>query len=340
LVVSKVRAPGRITELDFTKGALVLIMVLYHWLNYFYAPQDSRYLRFLTPSFIFITGFLISSVYSSKYGTSDPRLPRRLTYRGLKLLALFLLLNVVITLILGGSDAGKVLLSQLSTRNAVSVFVTGNVAVAGVGRSVAFYILVPIAYLLLLSSILFVVCRFYKYAFHAVCAGCLLSILILRLIGIESANLELLTIGLLGVIVGHIPMARINTFVKHPYSLAATYAGYVAAIAVWNVTYVLQIIGVCLSLMILYSLGWRSEETESVRGRVILLGKYSLFGYVAQIAILQLLRRGFRHTESGLVVLALSFVLALTLTMVSVEVLNRARAGSTFVDRFYRLVFA
>ena len=43
--------------LDFTKGALVLIMVLYHWLNYFYGPRGDvyRYLRFLTPSFIFIT---------------------------------------------------------------------------------------------------------------------------------------------------------------------------------------------------------------------------------------------------------------------------------------------
>ncbi len=60
----------RIPALDFTKGALVLLMVLYHWINYFVGPEVTyyyKYLRFLTPSFIFIAGFMISNVYLSKY---------------------------------------------------------------------------------------------------------------------------------------------------------------------------------------------------------------------------------------------------------------------------------
>src|SRR6267154_2261480 len=77
---------NRNPALDFTKGALVLIMVLYHWINYFYGPHDNRYLRFLTPSFICITGFLISNIYLSKYDISDPRLPKRLFQRGAKIL--------------------------------------------------------------------------------------------------------------------------------------------------------------------------------------------------------------------------------------------------------------
>ncbi|HEY1462593.1 MAG TPA: hypothetical protein VGF44_04170, partial [Terriglobales bacterium] len=46
--------------LDFTKGFLVLLMVVYHWFNYFVGPQAGvyKYIRFLTPSFIFITGFI------------------------------------------------------------------------------------------------------------------------------------------------------------------------------------------------------------------------------------------------------------------------------------------
>jgi uncharacterized membrane protein len=76
---------NRILALDFTKGALVLIMVLYHWINYFNGPSDNRYLRFLTPSFIFITGFLISNVYLTKYGILDPQLPKRLIQRGVKI---------------------------------------------------------------------------------------------------------------------------------------------------------------------------------------------------------------------------------------------------------------
>ena len=91
----------RISALDFTKGALVLIMVLYHWINYFIGLQWPyyRYLRFLTPSFIFVTGFMISNVYLSKYDAADPRLSKRLFTRGLKLMAVFLALNAARTLI-------------------------------------------------------------------------------------------------------------------------------------------------------------------------------------------------------------------------------------------------
>ena len=87
---------ARIPALDFTKGALVLIMVLYHWINYFIGNQWGyyRYLRFLTPSFIFIAGFMISNVYLSKYAAADPRLSKRLLIRGIKLMAVFLVLNL------------------------------------------------------------------------------------------------------------------------------------------------------------------------------------------------------------------------------------------------------
>ena len=92
----------RISALDFTKGALVLLMVLYHWINYFIGPQWEyyQYLRFLTPSFIFITGFMISNIYLSKYDAADPRLPKRLFTRGLKLMAIFLVLNVARTFVI------------------------------------------------------------------------------------------------------------------------------------------------------------------------------------------------------------------------------------------------
>src|SRR6185295_1822787 len=65
--IAATERPGRNPALDFTKGALVLIMVLYHWLNYFVSADGFgyRYLRFITPSFIVITGFLVSHIYLS-----------------------------------------------------------------------------------------------------------------------------------------------------------------------------------------------------------------------------------------------------------------------------------
>src|ERR1700743_1376787 len=91
----------RIHALDFTKGTLVLIMVLYHWMNYFMALDWTyyRYLHFLTPSFIFITGFMISNIYLSKYAAGDIRLSKRLFTRGLKLMAIFVALNVARTFV-------------------------------------------------------------------------------------------------------------------------------------------------------------------------------------------------------------------------------------------------
>src|SRR5579884_4227563 len=95
--VKRTQADFRDTAIDFTKGALVLFMILYHWLNYFFGPhgQFYDYLRFLTPSFIFITGFMISQILLRRYESSGRNLPKRLFVRGLKLLMVFLVLNLL-----------------------------------------------------------------------------------------------------------------------------------------------------------------------------------------------------------------------------------------------------
>jgi peptidoglycan/LPS O-acetylase OafA/YrhL len=333
---------NRIPALDFTKGALVLIMVLYHWLNYFLGMRGDiyKYLRFLTPSFIFITGFLISNVYFSKYKIADPRLARRLVQRGLKILGVFILLNVVRTLLLPQPYRGQTVFEHFSIRNLANVYLIGTDLGGGQGKAVAFYILVPISYLLLLSAALLLLSGWFKYVFHVVCGLFLVGIIVLDLNGLQSANLELLAIGLMGVILGYTPIEKINTFVRHPYSLAAAYICYVGAITVWNVIYPLQVIGVCLSLMIIYLLGEQGDQPGRVRSCIILLGKYSLFGYIAQIFILQLLHRGLWRVDLGVAGLGLSFCAAFALTILAVEATDRVRSRVVPVDRLYKAVFA
>lgn len=329
---------GRISALDFTKGALVLIMVLYHWLNYFVSSQGSfyRYLSFLPPSFICITGFLISRVYLSKYRIADARLPRRLAIRGLKILGIFTVLNVMIRLVIPGSNHGKTFFEVLSPASLWSIYVSGNMRG---GRVVAFYVLVPISYLLLLSAGVLIASRKYKYAFHLTTVLGLLGILILYVLGQKSENLELLFIGLLGISIGYIPIEKLNNFLKHPYMVVLGYLLYVAAIAVWNVLYPLQVAGVLLTLMLIYLVGTASGETNRIPRVLILLGKYSLFGYIAQIAILQLLRRALGG-ELAAWTLVLSFLAAVGLTLISVEAVDRARARVPIVNRLYGAVFA
>jgi hypothetical protein len=330
----------RIPALDFTKGALVLIMVLYHWINYFCGPQDNRYLRFLTPSFIFISGFIISNVYVSKYGIADTQLPKRLIQRGLKVLGVFVLLNLTRSFLAPGRLQEQASAPLLSIGSLVDIYLIGNGVGGGQAKAVAFFILVPISYLLILSALLLVVSRFYRYTVHAVCLFLLLCVVISNFEGFEIPNLELLAIGLLGVIAGYLPIGKVNAVVRHPYLLAVAYLVYIGAISLWNVAYPLQIIGVYLSLMILYLLGQQSGKPGKVRGSIVLLGKYSLVGYISQIAILQLLRLGLNHIDSEVFVLGLSFVLAFALTIISVEVVDRTRAESTTMDRLYRAVFA
>ena len=317
-------------------------MVLYHWINYFIGPDWPyyKYLRFLTPSFIFVSGFLISNVYLSRYGVANPRLSRRLLTRGLKLLAVFVVLNIARSLVLSRLSNGNLTSNQMDPKGIMSAFVSGGVFSA-TGKAVAFYILVPISYLLMLSAGLLLPYRFYKYTFHAICIFFLSCIFVLDLKGYKNFNLEFVTIGLLGVLAGFIAIERINNVVRHPYVLAIGYACYLIAVTVWNVPFPLLIVGACLSVAAIYLLGLVGDEPGKARRHVILLGKYSLLGYIAQIAILQLLSAGLRHVDLGRrAVLGVSFLMAFALTMITVEAVDRIKARSLIVDRLYRTVFA
>jgi peptidoglycan/LPS O-acetylase OafA/YrhL len=325
----------RLPALDFTKGTLVLFMVLYHWLNYFVSPEGAyyKYLRFLTPSFIFITGFLIAHVYLSKYGVADARVPKRLLTRGLKILGIFILLNLGVGLLVPGASIFK----NLSASVLTSTYITGNF---GSGRAAAFCVLVPISYLLMLSAGLLFACRFYKGAFQAATVFFVLGIVALGLNGLQSSNLELLTTGLLGACVGSLSIARINQALSHPIALILAYIGYAAAITVWNVSYPLQVIGVFLTIMLIYRLGMISGETGTWQQMVMLLGKYSLFAYIAQIAILQLMHRGLHLENQGTALLILSLVAGFGLTVITVELVGLARTRAVIINRVYTAVFS
>jgi peptidoglycan/LPS O-acetylase OafA/YrhL len=337
------RKPGRIAALDFTKGALVLIMVLYHWLNYFYrSPADVyRYLRFLTPSFIMITGFLISSVYLSKYGVTNPQLPGRLFERGLKILAVFFGLNILRALLLPGAARAQLIESHSSLSSLGRIYFLGADLGAGDGKSVAFFILVPIGYLLILSAALLPGARRFRYVFHAAFLAALAGVFVLDHYRIPSTNLQLLTIGLLGVLLGYFPMEKIDRFVAHPFWVCVAYALYVAAITRWNVLFSLQLVGVCLSLIILYLIG-KAAGSMGVLGRLIVfLGLYSLVGYIAQIAILQGLYVAFRHSELDThSVQTLTFIAAVVLTILAVGLTDWTRKHNATADRLYKAVFA
>src|SRR5262249_34950960 len=144
----------RIDALDMTKGVLVLAMVVYHSFNYSTDyTLGFKYLPFVPPSFILITGFLISRLYFNPEAARDARVYGRLLFRGFRLLFLFTVLNVLIQLV-GRQKA-------VATPQGLSYLLDYwyQIYVIGGGQFAAFSILLPIAYLLLLAPLLILLYR-------------------------------------------------------------------------------------------------------------------------------------------------------------------------------------
>src|SRR5213075_533216 len=118
----------------------------YHAINYSaFRPLAFRWLAFLPPSFILITGFLVAQVYAKNYdvGSSAPYV--RLATRGFKLFLLFLVLNLAHLVVSQRSLEGGWL--EFMDR-APTILFSGN------GRRAIFEVLLPISYFLLMAPLL------------------------------------------------------------------------------------------------------------------------------------------------------------------------------------------
>jgi peptidoglycan/LPS O-acetylase OafA/YrhL len=326
---SKVR---RIPALDFTKGALVLIMVLYHWMNYFVRADGStyKYLRFLTPSFIFITGFLISQVYLSRADSIGLRIPGRLLRRGLKLLGIVACLNIALSRMASNGFGPR--LNPGSPGNVAMAYLAGT-------SPVSFSVLVPIAYLLIVSAALLIASRYYRNTYYITCAFSLACALLLELKGVDSGYLQIFSIGTLGIIIGHVQIDRLNKFVKHWALIISSYLAYLCAITLWDVIYPLQIVGVCLSVAIIYWLGIKYAGSNYIGKTTVLLGQYSLVAYIVQIIILQILRRGLRSYSAVIGLSEAAFVACIGCMILIVAVLDRTRVRVSALNKLYTAVF-
>src|ERR1700693_4637505 len=116
---------------------------------------------------------------------------------------------------------GQTIGGQWSLRNLSAIYLSGNTEVAN-GKVAAFYILVPISYLLLVAAGFLVMSR-YKYVFLYASVFLLGVVLLLEWYGVKIPNLELLAIGLLGVNVGYVPVDRLNALAAYPYTIVLCY---------------------------------------------------------------------------------------------------------------------
>lgn len=325
---------GRDLALDFAKGALVLCMVAYHALNYFrYDVALLRHLHFLPPSFIFIAGFLATRVYLPKIQTGDTTVYRRLLIRGVKIVALFTVINLAVQALFQTSYNRSLGLHKLAA-NLDAIFLTGE------GRATVFGVLLPIGYLLLLAAGLLRVAQGRTWLLqgfvYIVFVGC--AFLAHR--GALTFNLELLSMGLLGAAAGFIPALSLDRAAAHLAGLLALYLVYSAFISAWYPTYLINVLGVTLALLLLYSIGKLLTEGSWLARSFALLGNYSLFSYLVQIAVLQVLFRLGRGLAAYDGAVLVAFATTCLLTFGAAVVTDRARRRSRVIDQAYRGVFA
>jgi peptidoglycan/LPS O-acetylase OafA/YrhL len=328
--VNTATAPSRDEALDFAKGALVVLMLVYHWLNRFVGVEGDayRYIRFISPSFIFMSGFVVSRVYLTKYSHGSKTVAHRLLRRGFKLICLFVALNLILAI------------PEVVHTGAWSEWATKmmSVSIWGEGKA-AFTILLSIGYFLVATPLVLFVSTRLRVPLMAVAAGAITASWVASVVGRSNLHLEFLSMGLIGLAAGAAGNVYALSVRPSAMALAVAYALYLAATAAWNVIFPVQVIGVCVNVLVLYRLGLGLSGAASTRW-VVTLGQYSLVAYVVQIVILRLLRLGVAGTHLSLATLALTFAIALLWTVGSVQLVALLRDRTALGNRLYRTVFA
>lgn len=326
---------SRIHAIDFTKGVLVLLMVVYHVLNYLQfgsAPHD--YIGFLPSSFIMITGFLVAHVYLTAHRLSVPRLGRRLGTRAFKLLLIFTCLNVAAQMIWSTNRYGAELSVHGFFRKWFSVYITGD------ARGVAFDVLVAISYTLLLAipvlSIQAAKPRFLALLAIATFALCAT----IGACGWSVNNLNLVSAGIIGMWLGTQEQKAVDWVAGSWQFVLVPVALYFCVVAWGPDNYGSQIVITCLALIVLYSIGHRVRSVGWCFRQVCTLGRYSLVSYIVQIFYLQ----GTRSVERLVLGFPISAAFLMTLlisllTWATVIALDYGRSRVRAVDRLYMFVF-
>jgi peptidoglycan/LPS O-acetylase OafA/YrhL len=329
--------PARIDALDMTKGVLVVFMVIYHSLNYstqFYLAF--KFMAFLPPSFIIITGFLLSRVYLARYTANDFALHGRLLTRAAKLLILFTVLNVGAQLVRSQNYHGPSLgIAQFFSH-------WPDIYFRGAGRLVAFEILLPIAYLLLLAPLLLWATRLHRHVLPTLAVIALAGCAVLEHHGLlTSSTVFLIAVGILGMLIGRVSNAALDELARHTFLLVLAYAAYAivgAQIGNGGQGALQQVIGATIALAIVYGGSVAVGSEGWVQRRLIRLGQYSLVAYIAQIAILQLYSHVLGRPDPVSFGLAAMFFVTLASTVLLVETIDWAQTQSKPIHVAYRVI--
>jgi len=321
--------------IDFAKGALVLLMVLYHWLNYFVGIEGFvyRYIRFITPSFVFLAGFLATYLMSLPQKSKSSNPGKRLILRGSKLLLVFTALNIIVMLIAPNDSYGRSRTLSSFLNNIGSIYTTGSSSIA------AFWVLVPISYTLIIAGAFTNFQDRLRISLTIPTGILFIAAIVTSILGYKIPMVELLSLGLLGLIVGTALANRIQNLSSWWWFLMIAYPIHIVAITNFGAIYALQLIATCVNLWLLYLIAIKLRPTSSICRMMSLLGQYTLLGYVSQIALLQIIHLAFKKVNLGSIEIYVALFAGLASTIIVIKLTDILRHYSKAADKIYRLVF-
>lgn len=325
----------RVAALDWLKGALVVFMVVYHSLNYSggYIGTAFRLMAFLPPSFILITGLLLTNSYLSRYKATDPQLHQRLLTRGAKLVLIFVVLNVGLVLLRNaGNGQALAALGELARRWTEVFFAPSE-------RITSSAILLSIGYVLLLASPLLLL-----YCIKPWLLPLLTAVLVAACCFFEwnqalNYHLAMITFGVVGMCLGMIPLGRLEWFARRWIFILPAYGLYRLCSYFFSELYPIQLMGTVLSLAILFGVALMFSQTGFAYRQCVLLGRYCLFGYIFQLIVLQVLRVVLPAADPTASFILMTLI-TLLLTWLATVAIEKLRQTAQVFDVTYKWVFA
>jgi len=152
-------------------------------------------------------------------------------------------------------------------------------------------------------------------------------------------HLGMMSAGIVGAAFGLVPLGRVTSFARKSLLVVVLYGSYRICSYFIGDPYALQLTGVVTGLLLLYSLALKLPVETFIYQNVVLFGRYSLFGYIMQLGIIQATVKLFGPFTTPRAV-AILMLVALAATWVVIVTVDRLRARARVIEVMYKTAFA
>ena len=319
--------------IDTTKGILVIFMVFYHAVNYFIESTSIlKYFRFILPAFIFLSGFVISSILQKKYSGQFGLLTFKLIKKGFKLILLFTILNIVILSVFETDAYGrKIGITKFS--DIFSIFINGN------ENSTAFPILMMIGVLYVLAPFFIK----FNHHFNKMILFLSLSLILFVTLSVHLnlANFQIicLTYGLIGMYFGQFSEQKINQLNKYKILIILLLIFYQIILFLFQPPFIIKVFGITVIILFFYQSDSWISSISYLRNVIYLCGRFSLIAYILHIGILFALKRLFTSNIGEIGHFTLAVLVTLPALVLSIQLLSYLINRSKLFNKIYKIIF-